>query len=262
VRWVHCDFTAESVLSAPELTIQCDDESCRSRIPSLKLAAPKIANLKTHISNLLAIGRTYVRHITSCYLCSFAATNLTAPQSWHRYATTSNIFFCFVFGVPKSDISGEPSTQYSGRNWLLCDEIVNPACMRVLHSEHDGIRILILRIPATAPSPSACDIHLGRVHLTSAVHLQNGASLPHGLRSRCPPFCQVQPLVSQQQPDAGEEQLRSRDERAGTTEVARSSRGYLPRKTERVHHRAGSDVRSVSRRSTGEGLTAAGDWKA
>src|SRR5262245_50514585 len=33
------------------------------------------------------------------------------------------------------------------------------------------------------------------VNLTSAVHLQNGASLPSGLPSRCPPFWQVQPLV-------------------------------------------------------------------
>src|SRR5262245_46539725 len=45
-------------------------------------------------------------------------------------------------------------------------------------------------------------LHLGQhftvghsVRLTSAVHLQNGASLPRGLPSRCPPFWQVQPLV-------------------------------------------------------------------
>src|SRR5262249_23179009 len=47
----------------------------------------------------------------------------------------------------------------------------------------------------TVPSPS--------VRITSAVHLQNGATLPFDLPSRCPPFWQVQPLVRSSLPNRG-----------------------------------------------------------
>jgi hypothetical protein len=56
--------------------------------------------------------------------------------------------------------------------------------------------------------------------LTSAVHLQNGVNLPRESREASPPFWQVQPLVSRQQPGHGRKPRRTHDGEAVTTEPA------------------------------------------
>ena len=60
--------------------------------------------------------------------------------------------------------------------------------------------------------------------LTSAVHLQNGVNLPRASREASPPFWQVQPLVSRQQPGHGLEPPPPLDEEAVATEPASAFR--------------------------------------
>jgi hypothetical protein len=89
----------------------------------------------------------------------------------------------------------------------------------------------------------ASGITAPRVGLTSAVHLQNAASLPYGLLKRCPAFWQVQPLVSRQQPVNGLEPHRAMMEKPSPPIPRAPSVGFQ-RKAERPA--PGEETTSIS----------------